>query len=96
MTNTLRGVRRDDVELFERMARDPITLIVKPLDRINSHNSIVGVSPREKLTSYMDEALVPADAQEREKGLPDQEPADNFNLMSISKLKLLEGILGPY
>jgi (p)ppGpp synthase/HD superfamily hydrolase len=55
VTKEFRGVRRNDEELFVRIGEDPIASIVKLGDRINNQDTMLGVFPLEKMTSYMDE-----------------------------------------
>ncbi len=56
MTKEFRGVRRDDVLLFQEMARCPIASVVKGADRINNLQSMVGVFSPAKQISYVGEA----------------------------------------
>ena len=55
MTKTFRGVKREEIKLFESMARDPIASIAKGCDRIHNLQSMIGVFSQEKQRQYIEE-----------------------------------------
>lgn len=55
MTKEWRGVRKDEIRLFEAMAEDPIASIAKGCDRMHNFQSMVGVFSIEKQKSYIEE-----------------------------------------
>lgn len=55
MTKEWRGERKDEVDLFNAMAEDPIASIAKGCDRIHNIQSMVGVFTIEKQTQYISE-----------------------------------------
>ncbi len=56
MTKVVRGVKRDEVELFAEMAEDPVASIAKGCDRIHNLQSMIGVFSKEKQAQYIEEA----------------------------------------
>lgn len=55
MTKEWRGERKDEVELFEAMSKDPIASIAKGCDRIHNIGSMMGVFTIEKQKIYVQE-----------------------------------------
>lgn len=55
MTKEFRGSKKDEQELFNLMAVDPIASIAKGCDRIHNLGSMVGVFKIEKQKEYLDE-----------------------------------------
>jgi (p)ppGpp synthase/HD superfamily hydrolase len=55
MTKEFRGVKRDEQDLFEAMANDPIASIAKGCDRMHNLQSMVGVFKLEKQKEYIRE-----------------------------------------
>ena len=97
MTKKFRGVRRDDVALFEQMAFSPVASVVKPSDRINNQNSMVGVFTPNKLAEYIEETqtlFLPMIKKARAR-FPQQEPAYvNVQLMLESQVAFVNAVLG--
>lgn len=97
VTKTFRGERRDDRELFVRMASDPVASVLKPADRIHNQNSMVGVFSAEKMTRYTEETtelFLPMIRAAR-RAFPEQEPAyENEKLMLLSQLNFVAALTG--
>ncbi|MCK9532363.1 MAG: HD domain-containing protein [Gammaproteobacteria bacterium] len=55
MTKEWRGIKKDEAQLFEAMAIDPIASIAKGCDRIHNLGSMVGVFKIEKQKAYLEE-----------------------------------------
>lgn len=55
MTKEWRGEKKNEIELFDAMAKDPVASIAKGCDRIHNLGSMVGVFKREKQEAYLDE-----------------------------------------
>lgn len=95
VTKTFRGVRRDDVALFERIATDPIASILKPADRGHNQNTMVGVFSPEKMSAYIaetEELFLPMIRRAR-RTFPEQEPAyENAKLVLVSQMNLVRAI----
>lgn len=93
MTKEFRGVRRDDVTLFQRMAENPISSVIKPADRTHNQHTMVGVFSQEKVAEYVAETrelFIPMIKTAR-RAFPDQEPAyENLKLMLNTQLNLLD------
>ncbi len=97
VTKSFRGVRRDDYQLFADMAEDEIASVVKPADRINNQNSMVGVFSAEKMLSYVEEteSLFLPMIRTARRAFPQQEPAyENEKLMLVSQLNFVRAITG--
>ena len=96
MTKVFRGVRRDDVELFNLMATHPGASVAKPADRINNQGSMVGVFTTAKMAEYMEETrtLFLPMVKKARRQFPAQEAAyENAKLMLTGQLSLLEAIV---
>jgi (p)ppGpp synthase/HD superfamily hydrolase len=57
MTKEFRGVKKDEVALFEAMSKDPIASIAKGCDRIHNVSSMLGVFTVEKQKIYIQEVV---------------------------------------
>lgn len=55
MTKEWRGEKKDEKELFQAMAIDPIASVAKGCDRIHNLQSMVGVFTVEKQKAYLEE-----------------------------------------
>ena len=98
MTKEFRGVRRDDVTLFARMAVDPVASVVKPADRIHNQHTMVGVFTPSKMAEYVAETreLFLPMLKAAKRNFPDQEPVyENHKLVLSTQLNLLEALLAP-
>jgi (p)ppGpp synthase/HD superfamily hydrolase len=95
VTKTFRGVRRNDADLFDRMAGMPIASVFKPADRINNQNTMVGVFTTAKMQAYAQETtelFLPMIKKAR-RTFPEQEPAyENEKLMLVSQLDFVAAI----
>ena len=58
MTKEYRGQRRDEQQLFDLMADDPIASLAKGCDRIHNLQSMIGVFTPEKQRKYIEEVKV--------------------------------------
>ena len=89
MTKTYRGVKRDEQDLFDEMARCPIASIAKGCDRIHNIQSMVGVFTREKQDAYMEEVerLFLPMLKKAEQNFPEQEAAYQ-NIRTVLKNQL--------
>ena len=96
MTKVVRGVKRDEAELFALMADDPIASIAKGCDRMHNLQSMVGVFTREKQGSYIAEAKVlflPMLKRAR-RNFPYQVRAyENIKFVLTSQMELIESAL---
>lgn len=96
MTKTFRGVRRDDVTQFGRMAENPISSVKKLFDRSNNLGSMVGVFTPEKMAEYVEEThtLFLPMLKTAKRNFPDQEPVyENAKLILTGQLDLLAALL---
>lgn len=97
VTKTFRGVRRDDAELFKRIAGDPLASVLKPADRTHNQNSMVGVFTGAKMAAYATETtelFLPMIKVAR-RTFPEQEPAyENLKLMLVSQLSFIAALTG--
>ena len=57
MTKEFRGVKRDEAEVFQAIANDPIASIAKGADRVHNLNSMLGVFTVKKQKEYVDEVV---------------------------------------
>jgi (p)ppGpp synthase/HD superfamily hydrolase len=55
MTKEWRGVKRDAGEVARVQAENPVASIVKGVDRMHNHNTMVGVFTPERIASYVTE-----------------------------------------
>lgn len=55
MTKEFRGVKRDEAEVFQAIAQDPIASIAKGADRVHNLNSMLGVFTVKKQKEYVGE-----------------------------------------
>lgn len=58
MTKEFRGVKRDEVEVFQAISQDAIASIAKGADRVHNLNSMLGVFTVKKQREYVDEVVV--------------------------------------
>ena len=96
MTKEFRGVRRDDVALFERMAQNPISSVNKPADRINNQGSMVGVFSPQKMAEYVEETreLFLPMLKKAKRAFPDQEPVyEAAKLVLVGQIDLVEAVI---
>lgn len=96
MTKEFRGHRRDDVSLFERMAANPVSSMVKPADRINNQGSMVGVFTTEKMSDYVQETkeLFLPMLKSAKRSFPDQEAAyEAAKLVLVGQIDLVEAVI---
>ncbi|PZR54616.1 MAG: hypothetical protein DI537_54860 [Stutzerimonas stutzeri] len=96
MTKTFRGEKRDEQELFERMARDPIASIAKGCDRIHNLQTMVGVFTVEKMISYIAEAkeLFFPMLKKARRLHPSQVTAyENIKFVLTSQIELIEAVI---
>lgn len=95
MTKEFRGIKRDEAAVFQAIGADPVASVVKPADRINNQQTMIGVFTPVKVVSYTDETqrlFLPMLKRAR-RTFPDQEPAyENASLMLASQLELLAAI----
>ena len=98
VTKTFRGVRRDDVALFERIGQDPIASILKLADRGHNQNTMVGVFSPQKMDEYVTETetlFLPMIRRAR-RAFPEQEAAyENAKLLLLSQVNLVRAITCP-
>lgn len=96
MTKEFRGVRRDEKQLFDEMALDPITSIAKLCDRIHNLQSMVGVFTIEKQKKYIDEVnefFFPM-LKAAKRNFPHQTMAyENIKWMLKSQIQLIEAVI---
>lgn len=97
VTKTFRGVRRDDVALFERIGADPVASVLKLADRGHNQNSMVGVFTPARMADYITETqelFLPMIKRAR-RAFPEQEPAyENAKLLLVSQMNLVRAIIG--
>ncbi len=96
MTKTWRGVKRDEAELFERMANDPIASIAKGCDRIHNLQTMVGVFSVEKMVSYVEEAkalFFPMLKKARKTHAFQRTAYENIKFVLTSQIELIEAVI---
>lgn len=96
LTKEFRGVRREDREVFREIGLNPIASVVKPADRINNQDSMVGVFTPAKIAEYLAETteFVLPMVKKARKRFPDQEPAyENAKLVLTTQVRIVSGLL---
>lgn len=96
MTKVVRGVKRDEVELFAEMADDPVASIAKGCDRIHNLQSMVGVFSKEKQAQYIEEAktLFLPMLKTARRNFPFQVTAyENIKFVLKSQMELISAVL---
>ncbi len=95
MTKEWRGVKKDEVALFEAMAEDPIASIAKGCDRIHNYQSMIRVFTLPKQKSYIEEGIrlfLPMLKMAR-RLFPDQALAyENIKHMLLSQIDMIKAI----
>jgi (p)ppGpp synthase/HD superfamily hydrolase len=97
MTKEWRGVKKDEVALFDAMAEDPVASIGKGCDRIHNFQSMVGVFTPEKQLSYIDEGkrLFLPMLKKARRNFPKQALAyENIKHVLTTQIELIEAIHG--
>ena len=98
MTKKWRGETRGEKDLFEEMARCPISSIAKGCDRIHNVQTMGGVFTHTKQMDYMEEVdrLFLPMLKDAERNFPEQEPAyENIRTHLKSQVALIRSFLGP-
>lgn len=93
MTKVIHGVQRDEKELFERMANDPVASIAKGCDRIHNLSSMGGVFTIEKQKKYIAEVrnLFLPMLKKARRNFPHQTAAyENIKFVLNSQITLIE------
>ncbi len=96
VTKTFRGVKRDQKELFARMAEDPIASIVKGCDRISNLQTMQGVFTIEKQKIYISEVhdLFFPMLKAARRNFPFNVAAyENIKFVLLSQIELIEAVI---
>ena len=96
MTKVFRGVKVDEVELFQKMAKDPISSLNKGIDRFHNQQTMIRTFTVKKMGEYVEEtkALILPMMKEAELMFPSQEPAyKNVRTALKSQVDMVERIL---
>jgi len=96
MTKEYRGRKIPEDQVFDAISRCPVASIVKPGDRLNNQDSMLGVFSPEKMVAYVtetEELILPAIKRARRR-FPEQEPAyQNAKLGLESQVHMVQGLL---
>lgn len=99
LTKVFRGVKRDPETVFRTIAANRIASVVKGVDRINNHETMVGVFTIAKQKEYMAETkrfFLPMLKTAR-KSFPRQEPIyESIKHMLESQMTLIDAIHQAY
>ncbi len=95
MTKEFRGEKRDEVQLFEDMARCPIASIAKGCDRMHNLQTMVGVFTIEKQKKYIQEVhdlFLPMLKKARRLFSHQVNAYENIKHVLTSQMELIEAI----
>lgn len=95
MTKEWRGVKKDEVQLFNAMADDPVASISKGCDRIHNFQSMVGVFKLSKQKEYIAEGkrlFLPMLKTARKQFTHQALAYENIKHMLLSQIELIEAM----
>jgi (p)ppGpp synthase/HD superfamily hydrolase len=97
VTKVFHGVKRDPIEVFEKIAQFPIASVVKPADRVHNHASSVDVFGPQKMIEYATETrefILPMMKKAR-RTFTDQEPVyEALGLVLATQLSFADALAG--
>lgn len=95
VTKKYKGVKKDNIILFEDMAKDPISSVLKGADRINNHQSMNGVFGLEKQLSYIAETqdfIIPMLKKARHLHVQQEQVYENIKFVLNSQMSFVKTI----
>lgn len=93
VTKEIAGTKRDEILLFDKMAENPISSVLKGADRINNHQSMHGAFSFEKQQSYLNETkelIIPMLKKARHLHVEQESIYENIKFILNSQIQLIE------
>jgi (p)ppGpp synthase/HD superfamily hydrolase len=95
MTKEFRGIRRPEIEVFEKISKDPCASVAKGGDRIHNFSSMVGVFSIPKQKEYIQEGkdyFLPMLKTSRRLFVRQEPVYENIKTMLITQMTLIDAI----